>query len=326
MDVLKYKLRHIIFILCKNVVLYLKGIGGEKMRKKIIVRPAEESDLRFIESVLIEYKNNDRFLLGYPRFDSIEELKGELELYESSLKDCVSIIEAESESVGIGGLLFSKEDSYGYFIPPMVKGMEIQKESYIDMVNYVLENYAQENKKVIFVVPVLNDILLSSVKSIGGSYKETQREMCFQINSDHKYTINGVRDVLKSDNNSFKNTIQVMGDIFDWEDIEEYEKEFLDDEYRLSYMMNEKGEIIGGACWGNVNGGDFARLEYVAVKATERGKGYGRTMIEHVINSTKKLGRDKVYLSTEIENDAANLYKSMGFYDTVVSQIYEMKN
>ena len=43
-------------------------------------------------------------------------------------------------------------------------------------------------------------------------------------------------------------------------------------------------------------------------------------MINYVINDSRAM--EKIYLSTDIKNNAANLYSKVGFYDTVVSNIY----
>ena len=46
-------------------------------------------------------------------------------------------------------------------------------------------------------------------------------------------------------------------------------------------------------------------------------------MINHVINNSIDNKVTCIYLNTGINNNAANLYKTTGFYDTVVSNIYE---
>ena len=65
-------------------------------------------------------------------------------------------------------------------------------------------------------------------------------------------------------------------------------------------------------------------VESVPVLSTQRGKGYGRMLMEHLIAEARRLRVDRLHLTSNPKRVAANvLYQKLGFmrYDTNCYQL-----
>ena len=81
------------------------------------------------------------------------------------------------------------------------------------------------------------------------------------------------------------------------------------------FVYEEDGRILGVAML------DGAEIESVAVADSERGRGIGRTLVEHLIAELDLRGRG-AHLFVVEGNPALSLYESMGFYTERVHHFY----
>ncbi|WP_320054454.1 GNAT family N-acetyltransferase [uncultured Acetobacteroides sp.] len=92
-------------------------------------------------------------------------------------------------------------------------------------------------------------------------------------------------------------------------------------EHNPTFVLEEGGEIAG--FYAIVKGNDASELEYLYVKASCIGKGYGRMLWEHLMEQCKELGIQQLELVTSPE--AKDFYARMGAtqVSTVESTIEE---
>jgi len=94
------------------------------------------------------------------------------------------------------------------------------------------------------------------------------------------------------------------------------------------FVMQDDNEILVGTTTVGIYStptGKKAWIEDVVIDETARGKGYGKKIVEHVINFVRNLGVNKLSLTSNPSRIAANnLYKTLGFekYET---NVYKMK-
>ncbi len=110
---------------------------------------------------------------------------------------------------------------------------------------------------------------------------------------------------------------------FLYEHLEQYGDKLADIKECTDYVMNpEKGgniligtdndQIVGAVILNNTGMKDYIPeniLVYIAVDGKQRGKGYGKKMMEKAISSTK----GSIALHVEPDNPAFHLYTKMGF-------------
>lgn len=288
---------------------------------KVRYNPEEYKD--FINEILVFSNGENEFGIGYPRCDNIEELISEVELYENTLSKSICIIYDENILIGFSGFLYTEGEDEGYIIGPLLKKEYYNKENMEVILNLVLDSFKNKCEKLLAVCTDENKVLNECYIKNGWNYKETQREMCFKIDNidrDVKFKVNELSiDELKSNEAIFN----LLDKNFNWHGDKENYNELLRDEYKTGCVFNNENEVIGAVVWSFLDNVDFSRLEYLVVNENYRNRGLGRAMINYVINDSKDKGVENIFLSTGINNAAANLYSSVGFYDTVVSNIYE---
>ena len=72
---------------------------------------------------------------------------------------------------------------------------------------------------------------------------------------------------------------------------------------------------------------DEAHITSVTIRDTMRGRGYGRQLMEFIMEAAKEVGATRASLEVRISNDRAqNLYRSMGFRDVYIRKGYYAKN
>ena len=190
------------------------------------------------------------------------------------------------------------------------------------ILNLVLESLKNKCEKFLAVCTDENKVLNKCYIENGWNYKETQREMCFKIDKvkrDVKFKVNELSIDKLKDNEAIFNLLDKN---FNWHGHKENYNELLRDEYKTGCVFNNENEVIGVVVWSFLDNVDFSRLEYIVVNENYRNRGIGRAMINHIINDSNNNGVKNIFLSTGIKNNAANLYNLVGFYDTVISNIY----
>lgn len=93
------------------------------------------------------------------------------------------------------------------------------------------------------------------------------------------------------------------------------EKIVQSDESEL-WTVQESGSIVGMATLALIHkpGGITARVEDVVVLARERGKGFGRGLMERIIERARARGATMVQLNSRPSREVANaLYQDLGF-------------
>lgn len=297
------------------------------MRKKMFsLRPFAKEDKYFVEKMLEHSNVNRAYELGYPRCDNLKELIAEIELYENTLEESIYIIFYEEKPIGISGYLYTPNEGEGYIIGPIVNEEFNFQESMKIIISLVLENKMEMFNTLEAVVSHKNLILDKCYEELGWKYKKTSREMRYDIDGVKKeegtWSVNLID---KSDKKIVDGSFKLLDKAFRWNGNRDKINELLTDEYKLACVLNERNKVIGVVCWAYLEDINFSRLEYVVVGEKYRKKGIGQALINYIINDSIDNKVKYVYLSTNISNEAVNIYKSSGFYDTVISNIYKEK-
>jgi len=89
-------------------------------------------------------------------------------------------------------------------------------------------------------------------------------------------------------------------------------QEVSDNSLASTYVLEEDNKIVGYAgMWKLFENADITNI---AVKEEYRKKGYGKLLLETLLNECKKQNTEYVHLEVRVSNDSAiNLYKSYGF-------------
>lgn len=93
------------------------------------------------------------------------------------------------------------------------------------------------------------------------------------------------------------------------------------DEYSHAYVIREEGHIVAAGTLCIIHTLEFtnACIESVVVSSKQRGKGFGKLLVEHVINEAKRMNVHSIHLTSNPKRVAANnLYQKVGFvrYET----------
>lgn len=95
----------------------------------------------------------------------------------------------------------------------------------------------------------------------------------------------------------------------------------LNDVNSHAYIIRENRHIVAAGSLCVIHNLEFkiASVESVVVLSSCRGRGYGKMLVEHLINEAKRLGVRSIHLTSNPKRIAANnLYQSLGFvkYET----------
>ena len=90
----------------------------------------------------------------------------------------------------------------------------------------------------------------------------------------------------------------------------------LADENSHAYIIREDGHIVATGTLCVIHTLEFtnACIESVVVSSKQRGQGFGRLLVEHMINEARRLIVSSIHLTSNPKRVAANkLYQSLGF-------------
>lgn len=297
------------------------------MRKKMFsLKPFSKDDQYFVEKMLEHSRVNREYELGYPKCDNMKELLAEVEMYENTLEKSIYIIFYEDKPIGISGYLYTPNEGDGYIIGPIVNEEFHFKEGLNIIINLVLDNKMEIFNTLEAVVSHKNVVLDQCYSELGWKYRRTSREMRYDIDGvkkeESQWKINLID---KSNKKIIDESFKLLDKAFRWNGNKKKMEELLNNEYKLACVLNERNKVIGFVCWAYLEDISFSRLEYVVVNEKYRKRGIGQALVNYVINSSIDDGVKCVYLSTNIINEAVNIYKAVGFYDTVISNIYREK-
>ncbi|GAB6086894.1 GNAT family N-acetyltransferase [Alkaliphilus crotonatoxidans] len=291
-----------------------------------IINLKEFSEVHYkLSDMLIKKIHKEKFLeMGYPRCDNFKELVSEIEIYKNTLENSLIAIYDERHFIGLIGLLFSPENEFAYLIGPLLGKEYHSEENVRQIIEKYLVKYAKQFKKIQVVISDNNIVSKKVIQSLGWTYKKTQKEMCFDlVNWKSQYIkLSCIETVSICDSKMKAEAMNVFYNVFNWEESSDIEEELFT-EGKVAVYRDSNAECVGVVQFCMVEGTNFSRLEYVGVKSNCRSQGVGASLIRHVLNESEKRGKEKVFLSTDFDNQAANLYQKLGFYETVISQIYE---
>ncbi|MBU3130745.1 GNAT family N-acetyltransferase [Clostridium tagluense] len=299
----------------------------KNINNRFILRYTQQDDYDFIGE-MIDYSNkNIDKELGYPRCDNLGELLAEIELYENTLENSLFIISYDDKPIALGGYLYTEGDDEGYFIGPIIKEEYYNKENIKAIINLILDvkkDVLNEFKVNLEAVLSKNNKLLNECYlELEWDYKRTVREMRYDIDGVKKETLQWrITEFYKNDYIIMNDIFKLLDKTFNWNGNHEKINELLKEDYRVGCVFDKENNVLGVVCWAYLKEVDFSRLEYLVVKEQYRKNRIGEAMINHVINDSIDNKVTCIYLNTGINNNAANLYKKTGFYDTVVSNIY----
>jgi len=91
-----------------------------------------------------------------------------------------------------------------------------------------------------------------------------------------------------------------------------FEQEVSDNSLAKTYILEIDNKIVGYAgMWKLFENADITNI---AVKKEQRRKGYGKLLLETILNECKRQNTEYVHLEVRVSNEPAiNLYKSYGF-------------
>lgn len=293
--------------------------------KNFIAKYNAEDNHKFINELLRYSNENNEFGIGYPRCEDFRELLSEVELYENTLNNSICVVYDEEKPIAIGGFLYSDGEDEGYFIGPIITKEYFNEENAKAIMNTILESKNYHFEVLKGVCTEENQILSKCYIDAGWKYLNTNREMCYTIDNKTKEVKWKVNEICKDKLLEYDEIFNILDRTFKWNGNKEEYTEFLKDEYKVGCVMESNAKVIGIVVWAYLKDVDFSRLDYIVVDENYRKKGIGESMINYVINDSNKNGVKNIYLSTGINNKAANVYSKVGFYDTVISSVYERK-
>ena len=277
--------------------------------------------IEFINDIFNFINENNEYGIGYPRCDDFNELASEVQVYENTVDNSICLIFHEDKLIGFGGFLYTEGETSGYLIGPLLKKEYPTKENIKEIINLILENSNYKFKSLIGVCLKENTVLNESYLESGLVHKSTQREMCFDIDKKERKVDYNIKELKNEEVANSEEVFGILSKTFEWGEDRENFEELLRDEYKTACVFNEENKIVGLVVWAFLQDVSFSRLEYLVVDEEYRRRGIGKAMINYVINDSKDM--ENIYLSTGIKNNAVNLYSKIGFYDTLVSNIYE---
>lgn len=291
--------------------------------KNFIIRYNAEDNYKFINEILKYSNENCEMGIGYPRCNDLGELISEVQIYDNILNNSICIIYYEEKPIGIGGFLYTEGESEGYFIGPIVIKEYLNEENVENIINLIVESKKYNFEVLTGVCTDRNEILNKCYLNTGWKYKNTQREMCYDLDNAIKEVKWKVNEFSKDKVSECAEIFNILDKAFNWDGNRENYNELLRDEYKVACIQEDDEKIIGLVVWSYLKDVDFSRLEYIVVNDKYRKKGIGESMINYIINDSRGNEMENIYLSTGIDNKASNLYSKTGFYDTVVSNVYE---
>lgn len=260
---------------------------------------------------------------GYPRCDDFSELIAEIELYDNNVENSLNAVFNDNQFVGIIGMLFEPGDDFGYLIGPIFKEEYHTENNIIKTVSAYKENIKEQFKTIKTVVSENNNMYKAGIEKLNWKYLKTQREMCYDLDVNKTIRKNYLIKGFSKDNHSDRNgIISIFKNSFNWSESDKRENEIFE-VGEIAVYRSMDNEILGAVNYCMVEGTNFSRVEYVAVDPLNRQKGIGADLVNYVLNESFERGKEKVYLSTDYESKAVNLYERLGFYNTIASRIYQ---
>lgn len=280
-------------------------------------------NMHFLKEMIKKTTDDDNHQLGYPRCDNVEELIEEFNLYDNTIENCVFYVYRNNKPISVIGFLYTENEIEGYLIGPMTQDYYNTYEINCKIIEIGLDHISNKINKIFSVVSDKNKILNKCFEANVWNKVDIQREMCFDIVDRKKLFLKyNVIEVDKENTYLVNAILDFYCIYFNWENRQEKSNEILQDEYKLAYIQIDN-KVIGVICWAYIPNVTYSRLEYVAVDKMYQNKGIARSLINYVINDNMKKNIEQIYLSTSYDNTATHLYKKMGFYDTIISTIYE---
>jgi ribosomal-protein-alanine N-acetyltransferase len=106
---------------------------------------------------------------------------------------------------------------------------------------------------------------------------------------------------------------------------EAFRNEMLNNMFAKYMVMEQEGLIIGyGGMWLIV---DEAHVTNIAVRASHRGQGLGKRLLQELMRTAHWLGALRMTLEVRVTNETAkSLYQRMGFYPSGIRPAYYSDN
>ncbi|WP_040330237.1 GNAT family N-acetyltransferase [Clostridium ihumii] len=294
--------------------------------KRFHIKYNANENIDFIDEMLRYSNANDNVGIGYPRYDTVKEFINEIESYDSTLEDSIGIIYYEDIPIGIVGILYEEGSESGYFVGPIVIKEYFNEENVKNIIKLILER-KNCNIKILRAAPLnSNKILRNAYEDNEWIYDGDHRVMvCYLDNKERqvKYNIKMMENEELTYNESIFN---ILNSTFNWNGSKEEYDDLLRDDYFTSCVLDRDKKVMGLVVWSLMEDEQCCVLEYLVVDENYRNKGIGKALVNYVINNAIKNNRTSVELCTQINNKAAELYRKIGFEDTLVMNLYKRFN
>lgn len=293
---------------------------------KFVLKNITQHDYNYI-STMLDYSNkNNNLELGYPQCEDLNELIAEIESYENTIDDCLYIVYHKDVPIALVGYLYTPGKKDGYLYGPIIIEEYCSKKNCKKIINLMMNS----KKNVFYGLEALvsrnNELLDESFLELGWSYEGSQIGMCFDTDNVKKTLVK--HNIVEIDKNNFKDmesVFKLLDNAFNWNGDHNRMDEVLQDICKWGCVFDKNNAVIGVVAWDYMDKVDFSGLEYVVVNKEYRRNGIGESMIRYVINDSIDNNMKHIFLSTDIDNKAANLYKRIGFYNKVIFNMYEKR-
>lgn len=207
----------------------------------------------------------------------------------------------------------------GYTLP-----MERNKGYFIELLDYAEEELIGfDIKHITFVVEPNSKAAPFVIEACYARYIKSEYLLAFDLVNQKENTLenNQVEDISslyieKLTDNTKNESIMLSCEIF--ENNMDFSEELInmayEDEAQESFLLYKQERELIGIC--NIAyGSATASIFGFGIRKEERGKGYGRFLLQKIILKMKEKGISKILLEVGSENEAAfKLYQGVGFY------------
>lgn len=289
------------------------------------MRQATEADFPFVDEMLGLAVNNPAMGIGYPG-GSFEDMQKELSEIDKTISNSILIIENNGRAIGIIGVY---DAPWGlYLVGPIFAPQHHSSKNIADIIPAFLNSGNFADKTVIVDAKEGNAAMVDALETLG--FEHTYSGVSMRLNIGQcapSPAAAGVSKISLED----KAQLQHVCEIFDaylspWRSGGmDYMEELLKDGAFVA-SVSEVGNIIGGIVW--EQRGDFNELNYLCIDKEYQGKGYGRRLLDYVIEDIRGTITPSVenflYLDVAQDNTAAqDFYTRCGFDTEYLRRVYK---
>jgi len=293
----------------------------------MVMRQATEADFPFVDEMLGLAANNPAMGIGYPG-GSFEDMQKELSEIDKTISNSILIIENNNRAIGIIGIY---DAPWGlYLIGPIFAPQHHSSKNIAEVIPTFLNSGNFADKTVIVDAKEGNAAMVDVLETLGFEHTYSGASMRLNIGQcAPKSATTGVSKISLE----HKAQLERVCEIFDaylppWRSGGMNYMEELLEGGAFAATVSEGGSIVGGIVW--ERRGDFNELNYLCIDKEYQSKGYGRRLLDYVIEDIRSTTTPDVehflYLDVAQDNVAArDFYTHCGFETEYLRMVYTIK-